>query len=470
MVTSPKDSRMRKNLARYCLLVGVTVSSLSVARAETLTSSTILAQATQAALEIDPITIGTGPFEVIARNYVLSRDLNGAEQIIRKIGDRYSSQPPTTRMPLGLEASSKQIGMVDLLVRLAGDAMRVGLNQWATEQLNSASAIAHKESDASARYLCFLTLMRAYGQLGFLDEKNRMAQEAARSLEAIPSSDENVFVRESGLLGLAETELNLGNRVQAQVYLAILADRVRTFKDRGLKVTVLPWLAWLYGRSGNEEAARAALSDVVKFRIVNDDPERKIWVNFKNCWDFARTAQLLAMAGKTTVARQILAESRKMLAAIPAGEEGSRSGAWQEIVRALVALGDLSLAVQSEVNIADLMLPDPRWEIVNGFFKSGQTEQAGRLAVKYGLQLELGLLEAQAGNLQKAFAILKDVQDSGGSDVLQTKAHLLVHVYGIEKAWDWAVHHQSAWRRADALIGLSDCLIPIQAHLCHGSR
>ena len=465
------SARMLESFMLSFILVCVVVSSFSVGRAETFTSSTILAEATQAALEIDTIAIRVDPLQEIARNYVLSNDVEGAERTIQKIGELHSSQPPTIWMRYGPDVTSKRLGMVDILARLAGEAIRVGLNQWADEQLNWASAMAHQESNSYIRYVCLLRLMQAYGQLGLLDEKSRMAKEVARSLEETFSIDRNEILRGEGLLGIAEIELDLGNRVQAQVHLTNIANLVSTIKDSGSKVSILPRLAQLQGRSGNGEAARATLRDVVKFRIVNGDQDRKNTVNFKNSVDFARTAHMLATAGQTKFARQVLEESRKMLEAIPRGEAELRSGVWQQIVIALVALGDLDLAVQSEVNITDSSLQkDTRLEIIKGLFESGHTEQAGQLAEKYGLQVDFGLLEARAGDTKKAFERLKVFQDSDNHHFLQIRAHLLVQFYGIDKAWEWASHHQSAWRRAFALIGVSDCLIPIQAHQCHASR
>ena len=59
-----------------------------------------------------------------------------------------------------------------------------------------------------------------------------------------------------------------------------------------------------------------------------------------------------------------------MLEAIPRGEAELRSGVWQQIVIALVALGDLDLAVQSEVNITDSSLQkDTRLEIIKRAFR-----------------------------------------------------------------------------------------------------
>ena len=464
-----KRSRVPKRLALYLLFVCVPVSSFSGVSAETPASGPILAQATQATLEIDTAAIRADPLEEIARNYVLSNDVKGAEQTIQKIRVLYSSQTPIALMRYGLEVRSKQLGMVEILARLAADALKVGLNQWATEQLNSASAEAYEERDSYARFVCLLSLMRAYGQLDFLDEKNRMAKEAVRALEEIYAGDKNELSRGEGLLALAEIELDLGNTGQAQTRLATLADFVSTIKDRGSKVSILPRLAQLQGRSGNAEAARATLRDVVKFRIVNGDQDYRNFANFKNCVDFARTAQMLATGGKIQSAWQILEESRIMLEAIPVEDQYLRSGAWQKIVMALVALGDLDRAVQSEVHITESSFQvDTRGEIVKGFFESGHTEEAGQLAERYGLQLELGLLEAKAGHTKQAFEILKVFPDSNKPDFLQTKAHLLVHFHGIEKALEWAVRHQSAWRRAFALIGISDCLIPIQEHLCRG--
>lgn len=462
---------MPQSLVPSFVLVCLTLSSCSIGKAETLTASTILAQATQAALEIDPPAIRANPLQGIARNYLISNDVKKAEWTIQTIGELYSSQPESSSMQYGADVRSKQLSLVSLLARLAVEASRVGLSQWADEQLASAEALAHKERNSYVRYVCQLRLMQAYGQLGVLDKKTQLAKEATRSLDETFIADKNEVDHKQGLLNLAEIELDLGNTVQAQVYLANTADRVSAMSERGSKVSVLPRLAWLQGRSGNGKAARAALSEVVKLRIVNDgDEERRKFVHFKNTVDFTRTAHMLSTAGQTQHAREILKESRVMLDAIPAGEEELRSRVRQEIIMAQVALGDLNLAVQAEVNITDSGFQvDTRREIMKGFFESGRTEQAGRLAEKYDLQVSLGLLEARAGDTKKAFERLKNFQDSDDDNFLRAWAHLLVQFYGIERAWEWASHQQSAWRRAFALIGVSDCLLPIQEHHCHSA-
>ena len=98
--------RMLERFMLSFILVCVVVSSFSVGRAETFTSSTILAEATQAALEIDTIAIRVDPLQEIARNYVLSNDVEGAERTIQKIGKLHSFQPPSICMRYGTNVTS----------------------------------------------------------------------------------------------------------------------------------------------------------------------------------------------------------------------------------------------------------------------------------------------------------------------------------------------------------------------------